>query len=140
MKTIELNRAENISGLNRVKWAEGLILQLPVEHEGRNSWLLNYGIGDEAVLMRKERGLMFDNNTQSCELSYVQTGMDKLVRHISSLIIKCITYETITLSIIGHNNINNYRLWIDGKSTNIIINYDILENLFQCGYHVEWIR
>jgi hypothetical protein len=26
-----------------LKWAELLIKQLPEEHEGRNSWLLNYG-------------------------------------------------------------------------------------------------
>ena len=31
------------SGLSRVKWAELLIKQLPEEHEGRNSWLLDYG-------------------------------------------------------------------------------------------------
>ena len=28
---------------NPVRWAEGLIRQLPVDHDGRNSWLLNYG-------------------------------------------------------------------------------------------------
>jgi hypothetical protein len=26
-----------------ISWAEGLIRQLPVDHDGRNSWLLNYG-------------------------------------------------------------------------------------------------
>ena len=43
MKTIIiLNKAEIQSGYNRVDWAEGLILQLPVDHQGRNNWLLNY--------------------------------------------------------------------------------------------------
>lgn len=41
--TIELTAAEVSSGLDRVKWAEALIKQLPEDHDGRNSWLLNYG-------------------------------------------------------------------------------------------------
>lgn len=43
--TIPLTPAEIQSGLDRVRWAELLIRQLPDKHEGRNSWLLNYGIG-----------------------------------------------------------------------------------------------
>lgn len=42
-EVIYLTKAEIESGLSRVKWAELLIKQLPEEHEGRNSWLLNYG-------------------------------------------------------------------------------------------------
>jgi hypothetical protein len=42
-EVICLSKAEIESGLSRVKWAELLIKQLPEEHEGRNSWLLNYG-------------------------------------------------------------------------------------------------
>jgi len=42
-EAICLSKAEIESGLSRVKWAELLIKQLPEEHEGRNSWLLNYG-------------------------------------------------------------------------------------------------
>lgn len=41
--SISLTTAEVQSGFTRVKWAEGLIKQLPDTHEGRNSWLLNYG-------------------------------------------------------------------------------------------------
>lgn len=41
--SIVLTPAELTSGLDRVRWAEGLIKQLPEKHEGRNSWLLNYG-------------------------------------------------------------------------------------------------
>lgn len=41
--TIELTKTEIQSGVSRVRWAEGLIRQLPTNHEGRNSWLLNYG-------------------------------------------------------------------------------------------------
>lgn len=39
---IELTLAEIRSGLDRVKWDEGLIRQLPEDHEGANSWLINY--------------------------------------------------------------------------------------------------
>jgi len=42
-EAIYFSKAEIESGLSRVKWAELLIKQLPEEHEGRNSWLLNYG-------------------------------------------------------------------------------------------------
>jgi len=40
---IRLTPAEIQSGMSRVCWAEGLIRQLPETHDGRNSWLLNYG-------------------------------------------------------------------------------------------------
>ena len=40
---IELTPAEIQSKLDRVRWAEMLIKQLPEKHDGRNSWLLNYG-------------------------------------------------------------------------------------------------
>jgi hypothetical protein len=42
VKFITLNPHEIESGLNRVVWAELLIRQLPEDHEGRNSWLMNY--------------------------------------------------------------------------------------------------
>jgi hypothetical protein len=51
--SIRLSRAEIQSGLDRVKWAEGLVLQLPEKHDGRNSWLLNYGVGPESEAIRK---------------------------------------------------------------------------------------
>jgi hypothetical protein len=38
-----------------LKWAEGLILQLPFKHDGRNSWLLNHGTSDQAEWLRKNR-------------------------------------------------------------------------------------
>lgn len=46
-KIIELSPIEIHSGHDRIKWAEGLIKQLPTYHEGRNSWLLNYGNLDD---------------------------------------------------------------------------------------------
>jgi len=66
---IRLNKAEIQSNLNRVKFAEGLIRQLPSNHEGRNTWLLNYGTSDEAIMKRSEKGLFlnWDEETQSCE-------------------------------------------------------------------------
>lgn len=49
---IVLTKGEVQSGMNRQKWAENLILQLDPKHNGRNSWLLNYGIGEEATAIR----------------------------------------------------------------------------------------
>ena len=67
-EVIELTRSEIISGLNRQKSAEGLILQLPPTHEGRNTWLINYGTGAEAVKLRKERGIKFLSKYEASEL------------------------------------------------------------------------
>lgn len=41
--SIPLTKAEIQSGHNRVRWAENLIRQLPTGHNGRDSWLLNFG-------------------------------------------------------------------------------------------------
>lgn len=46
--TIQLTPAEIQSGHDRVRWAEGLIKQLPDDHDGRNSWPLNYGSDKDA--------------------------------------------------------------------------------------------
>lgn len=62
---IKLNRAEVQSGLDRVKQAEGLIRQLPPRHDGRNTWLLNYGRSAEAERLRERIGLDWDEETQS---------------------------------------------------------------------------
>ena len=40
---IPLIETEIQSGLTTIEWAEALIKQLHEEHEGRNSWLFNYG-------------------------------------------------------------------------------------------------
>lgn len=40
---IPLTPFEMQSNSSRVNWAEDLIRQLPEDHDGRNSWLLNYG-------------------------------------------------------------------------------------------------
>ncbi len=69
MGTIKLNAVEIRSKFDRVNYAEKLILQLPENHEGRNTWLLNYGKSDFAINLRKEKNLSFDNETQSCELT-----------------------------------------------------------------------
>jgi len=37
-----------------MRWAQGLIEQLPPTHDGRNSWLLNHGTGDESDWLRAE--------------------------------------------------------------------------------------
>lgn len=71
--TITLTGAEIQCGVNRQRWAEGLILQLPEGHDGRNSWLLNYGTGEEAVAKRAKRGLAFNEETQACETAGSKT-------------------------------------------------------------------
>jgi hypothetical protein len=43
--------------MDKDKWAERLIRQLPPRHDGRNSWLLNYGRSVEAKRLRAKRGL-----------------------------------------------------------------------------------
>jgi hypothetical protein len=50
---IAQTEAEKQSNSSRQRWAEGLILQLPNTHNGRNSWLLNYGVGEQAFELRK---------------------------------------------------------------------------------------
>ena len=56
-KKIKLTKSERRSGFNRLMWAECLILQLPEDHEGRNSWLLNYGIRCAARKLREQHPL-----------------------------------------------------------------------------------
>ena len=64
---IKLNGQEIQSGLNRQRHAELLIKQLPNDHDGRNTWLLNYGYNKESRLKREKRGIKFDELTQSAE-------------------------------------------------------------------------
>lgn len=63
----ELTRAEIQSGHDRLNFAENLILQLPASHDGRNTWLLNYGRGAEAKTRRTKRGIKWDEVTQAAE-------------------------------------------------------------------------
>lgn len=53
------------SRTSRVRHAELLIVQLPSDHDGRNTWLLNYGIGKEAQMLRDQRGIKFNYETQA---------------------------------------------------------------------------
>lgn len=62
-----LTPVEYQSGLSRIKLAEMLIGQLPPDHDGRNTWLLNYGVGEEACKKREIRRLKFNTGTQACE-------------------------------------------------------------------------
>ncbi|WP_083834504.1 hypothetical protein [Oceanicola sp. S124] len=55
------------SGSSRVKHAEGLILQLPEDHDGRNTWLLNYGVGDEAKALRKKHNIGWVRETEAAQ-------------------------------------------------------------------------
>lgn len=54
--------------VDRQRHAELLIEQLPTDHDGRNTWLLNYGNGHEASSMRFRRKLAWDsaNHSAAC--------------------------------------------------------------------------
>lgn len=65
--TIKLTRHEVQSGLTRVKHAELLIAQLSPDHDGRNTWLLNYGISDEARLLRQIHKVSWIRETEAAE-------------------------------------------------------------------------
>ena len=60
-------KCEAQSGLDRDRHAELLIAQLPADHEGRGTWMLNYGTGDEAKKMRSDRGLSWVRETEAAE-------------------------------------------------------------------------
>lgn len=63
-QAIMLSSAEIQSGSSRVKWAQGLVEQLPKPHDGRDSWLLNYGVGEEYDRWRSEQGVAWDETEQ----------------------------------------------------------------------------
>ena len=69
---IKLTGAEIQSGSDRQKHAEGLITQLPKDHDGRNTWLLNYGRNPESDQKRTDRGIRWNNETQSADLTQTQ--------------------------------------------------------------------
>ena len=62
---VEQTAVEKQSGYDRLRFAEGLIQQLPVSHDGRNTWLLNFGQSDEARQRRAVRGVRFIEETQA---------------------------------------------------------------------------
>lgn len=100
------SKAEMSCGLNRIKWAEGLISQLPPKYEGRNSWLLNFGVGEEAVNLRQSREIEFDDNTQSAVYEPMVTlsennkivPTDELLSNVCKIVTDQLT-ETINLNL-----------------------------------------
>lgn len=48
----------------RLEWAEGLIEQLPETHDGRNSFLINYGVKKHAQDLRANQGFLFDEENR----------------------------------------------------------------------------
>jgi hypothetical protein len=64
---ITLTVSEIQSGIDRVKWAQGLIEQLPENHDGRNSWLLNYGIGEHYDQARNLRNIKWSAEHQAAD-------------------------------------------------------------------------
>lgn len=68
-RSIQLTSAEIQSGLDRQRHAELLILLLPPDHDGRNTWLLNYGVSPTAQMLRACRangpGIPWDERTRA---------------------------------------------------------------------------
>jgi hypothetical protein len=56
---------EASSGPTRQDWARDSSNKLPRDHEGRNSWPLNYGVGAEAERLRSERGVRLDQRSNA---------------------------------------------------------------------------
>lgn len=81
---IHLNKAEIQSKHSRVNHAEGLISQLPETHDGRNTWLMNYGTGPESMKLRGLKNLKFDDTTLSCELA----GENKDMFHVVDKVVE----------------------------------------------------
>jgi hypothetical protein len=54
---------------SRIDHAEGLISQLPTHHNGRNTWLMNFGKRTEAQQLRAARGLCWVRETEAAETS-----------------------------------------------------------------------
>lgn len=63
----KLTPVEVQSKLTRVREAELLVLQLPHAHDGRNTWLLNYGTGLEAQALREKHGVNWIRETEAAE-------------------------------------------------------------------------
>ncbi|MGL5003046.1 MAG: hypothetical protein ACRDAM_08905 [Casimicrobium sp.] len=63
----DFNEAEIQSGLDRVRHAEMLIQQIPKPHDGRGTWLLNYGVSKEAQALRAKRKVRWNEKTRSAE-------------------------------------------------------------------------
>ena len=50
-----ITNAPTVEKCEPVEWAENLILQLPITHDGRNSWLLNHGEKTQAKFLQNNR-------------------------------------------------------------------------------------
>lgn len=61
---IYFTEVEKMSGMNRIAWAERLILQL-LPHEGAASWLINYGHSDKASELRTNW-----EDSNNCKLTF----------------------------------------------------------------------
>jgi Lar family restriction alleviation protein len=79
-----LTPSEIQSGLDRQRRAEILIEQLPPDHDGRNSWLMNYGIGDKAKALRLERNLPWSDAFKSVYPRHVHAAGALVGLHVDT--------------------------------------------------------
>lgn len=78
---IRLRPYEIQSGLDRVRWAEGLIRQLPDNHDGRNAWLANYaGDKHDADKIRFTAQADYEQRIRSALVSAPMSASDGALR------------------------------------------------------------
>lgn len=79
--SIELTPYEIQSGLDRVYYAELLIRQLPENHDGRNTWLLNYGraAAEKTILKRRIELARQEYLTKQAEADAARRAWEKLL-------------------------------------------------------------
>lgn len=82
-----MTEAEFSASVDRLDLAEALIVQFPNTHDGRNSWLMNYGLGEEAQTLRRKRGLKISPRTRAAvrESGELRSDISKFITRTSCL-------------------------------------------------------
>lgn len=101
---IKLSKFEIQSGIDRVNHAEGLISQLPATHDGRNTWLLNYGRRKESWDKRAKKMLGWNRDTQSVEIRPIQPSKLEQLKARKSELSRAEKDELIELLIKENSN------------------------------------
>lgn len=107
----------------RRRWAEGLILQLPVNHDGRNSWLLNHGYSPEAVLLQAAWRAQHPRS----DAAVIATSVAEVYRHVRRQTL----YEKI-----GEGRVQASTAILEGDNVTI---YRSLEGMAADG-NTLWVR
>lgn len=100
-KVINLTGFEISSGYDRLTSAENLIKQLPLNHDGRNTWLLNYGIGEDAAEKRLRLGIKWNEETKSAETTGTSNYQAALLQITE---ISNVTKQNVTPKVSTHSD------------------------------------